>query len=105
MKLASVAFAAAISVTASLWPSPSDAQPIPPFGFGYYGPGVSIRVHPNPGYYYGPRYRPRPYRPYRRYYRRHAYPGVCARWRDACIANWGFRNPNYFGCMRHHGCL
>ena len=105
MKLASVAFAAAISVTASLWPDQADAQPIPPFGFGYYGPGVSVRVHPHPGYYYGgPHYHPRPYRRHRRVYRRHAYPGACQRWHHECVASWGYRNSDYYGCMRYHGC-
>jgi len=40
------------------------------------------------GYYYGygPRY------------------GRCDYWRKRCIANWGYGNPDFYGCMRYHGC-
>ena len=30
--------------------------------------------------------------------------GACEYWSDRCIANWGFNNPDYRGCMRYHRC-
>lgn len=56
----------------------------------------ALRHYP---YYYGHRsYYHRPYR-----YRRYGY-GRCGKWRRRCAANWGYRNKNYYGCLRHHGC-
>ncbi len=106
MKLASVVFAAAVVFLACSWPNPSEARPYPPFGFGYYGPGVGIHVSPShPRRYYRPyRYAPPPYRYRRRHYRPHPAPGRCEYWHDQCVKNWGYRNPDYHGCMRHHGC-
>lgn len=28
----------------------------------------------------------------------------CLYWHDRCVANWGYNNPDYYGCMRYHGC-
>lgn len=28
----------------------------------------------------------------------------CAYWSDRCVDNWGYRNPDYWGCMRYYGC-
>jgi len=48
-------------------------------------------------YFYG-------YYPYTYYY--YQYPsGRCAYWHRRCVANWGYRNSNYYGCMRYYGCL
>lgn len=89
------------------------------FSFGYYGPGVSFQIGRYPGYYgypyyYRPyyySYRPRYYRSYRyrprsyrRYRYRRSYAGRCARWSRRCAANWGYRNSNYYGCMKYHRC-
>jgi len=63
------------------------------FGLPYYYP----YYYGYPGYYSGYYYRP--YRPYRRRYGRR-----CGYWHDRCVANWGYRNSNYYGCMRYHGC-
>lgn len=42
---------------------------------------------------------------YPRYYSyRRPYYGRCESWRRRCAANWGYRNPDYYGCMRYHGC-
>lgn len=30
--------------------------------------------------------------------------GSCSYWSRRCIANWGYGNSNYYGCMRYHGC-
>lgn len=35
--------------------------------------------------------------------RRH-YGGNCNYWHNRCVANWGYRNADYYGCMRYHGC-
>lgn len=36
---------------------------------------------------------------------RYAYPSDrCAYWHRRCVANWGYRNSNYYGCMRYYGC-
>lgn len=32
------------------------------------------------------------------------YGGTCSYWHNQCVANWGYANPNYYGCMRYHGC-
>jgi hypothetical protein len=90
----------------------------PRVSFGYYGPGFSIYVGPRPyyhyytPYYYRPYYYPyysyryyRPYHSYRRTYkRRRSYSSRCSRWSRRCTANWGYRNKNYYGCMRYHRC-
>lgn len=35
----------------------------------------------------------------------YAYPsGRCAYWHRRCVANWGYGNSNYYGCMRYYGC-
>ena len=30
--------------------------------------------------------------------------GRCEYWHRRCAANWGYRNRNYYGCMRYQGC-
>ena len=45
-----------------------------------------------PGPYYGPYYGPG-YYPARGY----------NYWSSRCVANWGYDNPNYYGCMRYYG--
>lgn len=42
-------------------------------------------------------------RPYYRSYRGR-YRGRCGHWHRRCVANWGYRNSSYYGCMRYHGC-
>lgn len=73
--------------------------------YGYYGyPGY-------PGYYgfrryYGdyPYYSRRYYRK-RSYSKRRNYRGrSCRHWKARCTDNWGYRNSDYYGCMRYHGC-
>lgn len=44
------------------------------------------------------------YLPRRPYAQAPAAGGACAYWSDRCIANWGFNNPDYRGCMRYHRC-
>ena len=56
-----------------------------PYYYGGYAP-----------YYYGT---PTYYTPRRRYRR-----GGCGYWRRQCRANWGYRNSDYYGCLRYHGC-
>ena len=56
-----------------------------PYYYGGYAP-----------YYYGT---PTYYTPRRRYRR-----GGCGYWKRQCRANWGYRNSDYYGCMRYHGC-
>jgi hypothetical protein len=41
----------------------------------------------------GPRYR-RSYRGRNR----------CSHWARRCANNWGYRNNNFYGCLRYHGC-
>lgn len=81
-------------------------------GDGYnFGGGYSH--HYGRGYRHYPRYRNRYYAP-RRYYYRYYVPRPRARrlyrqsnrhayWSRRCAANWGYRNSNYYGCMRYHG--
>jgi hypothetical protein len=105
MRLLSFIFAAVALVTVSAAPAPSEAKTY--FSFGYYGPGVGIHVGRYPHYYYGyrPYYRPYYYRPYvYRPYRYPRYGGRCAYWSRRCVANWGYRNSNYYGCLRYHRC-
>ncbi len=33
-----------------------------------------------------------------------SYGGRCEDWSRQCRANWGYNNPDYWGCMRYHGC-
>lgn len=43
----------------------------------------------------------------RRHYsprRRHYGGSRCGYWSDRCADNWGYRNRNYYGCLRYHGC-
>ncbi len=47
----------------------------------------------DPYYYSGYDYTPAP-----------APGGSCSRWSRRCTANWGYGNPDYWGCMRYHGC-
>ena len=56
-----------------------------PYYYGGYAP-----------YYYGT---PTYYTPRRRYRR-----SGCGYWRRQCRANWGYRNSDYYGCLRYHGC-
>lgn len=46
------------------------------------------------------------YDDYDRSYRRRTYRSGdrCGYWSDRCIQNWGYQNPNYYGCLRYHGC-
>jgi hypothetical protein len=59
--------------------------------FGYYG---------YPYYYYEPYdydYIPAPAPRYRG-------TRTCRYWHRRCVANWGYRNPDYRACMHYHGC-
>jgi hypothetical protein len=47
-------------------------------------------------------YYPYSYEPY--YYETPVYGGRCEYWHDRCVANWGYRNSDYYGCMRYYGC-
>ena len=117
MKVLKILFAAAALVM-FLGTTTERADAKTYYSFGYYGPGVSFHVGRYPHYhYYGPyHYRPYYYRPhyysYRPYYyrpytyRRRYYSGSrrCSRWSRRCARNWGYRNRNYYGCMRYHRC-
>ncbi|MXN65634.1 hypothetical protein GR183_12035 [Stappia sp. GBMRC 2046] len=96
-------------------------------GGGYYRGGgrhYAGRGYHHGGRWYGPRYRYRrpgftyfyggwwypyiwwgapalAYAP--RYYAQPVVP-ACQYWSDRCIANWGYANPNYYGCLRYHRC-
>jgi len=37
-------------------------------------------------------------------YRRYRSHRSCRHWRHRCADNWGYRNRNYYGCLRYHGC-
>lgn len=38
-------------------------------------------------------------------YRRHNYRGGrCHHYQRQCGRNWGYRNSDFYGCMRYHGC-
>lgn len=104
MRIISVLFATTVLLAVALTPRAAEARS--GIGFGYYGPGVSIYVGPRYRYYRPYPYYYRPYyRPYRRYYApRRAYGGRCAKWSRRCAANWGYRNRNYYGCLRYHRC-
>jgi len=38
------------------------------------------------------------------YYETPVYGDRCGYWHDRCVANWGYLNSNYYGCMRYYGC-
>lgn len=38
------------------------------------------------------------------YYSPRRYGSRCAYWRRRCIDDWGYRNPDYYACMRYHRC-
>jgi hypothetical protein len=38
------------------------------------------------------------------YYETPVYGDRCDYWHDRCVANWGYRNSDYYGCMRYYGC-
>jgi len=44
------------------------------------------------------------YQPYAYSRPRYYSGGSCGYWSRRCAANWGWRNGNYYGCMRYHGC-
>jgi len=44
----------------------------------------------------------RPTRLQRRFYG--AGDSACAQWSRRCDRRWGSGNPDYYGCMRYHGC-
>lgn len=109
MKLARIVFAAAVVLAVWAAPEPAEARSRGYFSFGYYGPGIGIHVGRYPSYhypYYYGHYHYRPYyhhyRPY--YYRRRSYGSRCGYWSRRCARNWGYRNRNYYGCMRYHRC-
>ncbi len=40
-------------------------------------------------------------------YRGGYYPssrGRCSYWHRKCVANWGYENEDYSGCMNYHSC-
>jgi hypothetical protein len=45
------------------------------------------------------------YDPYPYYYDDVFPAGRCAYWHRRCVQNWGYRNNNYYGCMRYYDCL
>lgn len=98
MKFLKIVFAAAALLM--LWSPAQKADARSYFSFGIYSSHYP--------YYYRP-YSYRPYYSYRRpYYRprtyRRSYSGRCGHWSRRCAANWGYRNRNYYGCMRYHRC-
>lgn len=44
------------------------------------------------------------YAPAYSYYGHRPSYGRCQYWSNQCAANWGYRNRNYYGCMRYQGC-
>lgn len=62
----------------------------------YYSRGY-YPTHIGPGYVYD-----YPYNYTGDYYPR--YDGRCSKWHRRCVANWGHRNEDYYGCMDYHGC-
>lgn len=110
MKILSIVFAVATLALFCASPTPTEARSRVHVGFGHYGSGLNIHIGRYPRYgYYGHHYRPYYYSPYR--YRRHrrrsyrrAYGNRCARWSRRCARNWGYRNRNYYGCLRYHRC-
>lgn len=68
--------------------------------------GTALNHHYRGPYYHRRHYSGyRPYR-YRRYrhVRRYRRARRCGYWRDRCAVNWGWRNPDYYGCLRYYGC-
>ncbi len=39
------------------------------------------------------------------YYDSYSYGERCEYWHHRCVQNWGYGNPDYYGCLRYHGCL
>lgn len=35
---------------------------------------------------------------------RRSHSSRCSYWSDRCASNWGYRNSDYYGCLRYHGC-
>ena len=73
--------------------------------------GADLEDEATPVGYHWRRRRRRRRRPYRGRYRRRRYsprrrrrPGRCEHWHNQCAHNWGYGNPDYYGCMRYHGC-
>jgi hypothetical protein len=56
--------------------------------YGYGSPSIQLYVAPPIYSYRAPRYR----------------SNSCDYWADRCAANWGYRNSDYYGCLRYHGC-
>jgi hypothetical protein len=65
-------------------------------------------IGPSIGIYFGSPHRYRRYRHYRRPYLRRSYRrsygGRCSYWARRCAENWGYRNSDFYGCLRYHGC-
>jgi hypothetical protein len=55
------------------------------------------------GLFLGHAARSEPYYYYKRSPRR-SYRSSCSYWSDRCADNWGYRNSDYYGCLRYHGC-
>jgi hypothetical protein len=65
----------------------------------YQSRGYQQRGYRGRGLYYSfPLYAYAPYYNYRPYY------GRCVYWHRICVDNWGYQNPDYYGCMRYQGC-
>ena len=41
---------------------------------------------------------------YHGYYGYRPYASSCRYWHYRCSENWGYRNSDYYGCLRYHGC-
>ena len=77
-------------------PNQAEAKPQTYYSFQFSAPGLNFFMgrYPRPYYY---RYSRRPYA-------NRSYGGRCQYWSNQCVRNWGYRNPNYFGCLRYHRC-
>ena len=53
---------------------------------------------------FAPYYRYYPSYPSYTYYEPRKYEGRCAYWEERCVAEWGYQNPDYYGCMQYHRC-
>ena len=53
---------------------------------------------------FAPYYRYYPSYPSYTYYEPRGYEGRCAYWEERCVAEWGYQNPDYYGCMQYHRC-
>lgn len=51
-----------------------------------------------------PYYRYYPSYPSYTYYEPRRYEGRCAYWEERCVAEWGYENPDFYGCMQYHRC-